>query len=769
MDDFKSSAPRRPVKNNRRFLKRCITCLLIAVLVVSACLPISAAADNYASSDISGAESGDIANSWRYTDGSLSSQASTDSAIATLSSASTLATYSTTWITSDKDVAYGIDVSKWQGDIDWATVKSAGQVDFAIIRCGYGQNRESQDDEYWYTNADACTKYGIPFGVYLYSYADTVEKAKSEAEHVLRLIEGYDLSYPVYYDLEESDIRSSLSKTEIADIAEAFCEVIEAAGYEVGIYASYDWFTNYLTDSRFDQWERWVAQWNYTGCTYSGDYTMWQCSNNGSVKGISGAVDLNVDYGAGLKAVENVKATRITSSSATISYDKVTNADGYEIQFYYNGEWHHYVNTGYTSKEWSGFTPSTTYTMRVRAYRFSGSNIIYSPNWSDTYTFTTADDGYANLSTVTNVTASNTTTNSAVISYDKVSDADGYEIQFYYNGAWHHYVNTGYTSKEWTGFDDSTKFTFRVRAYRIINDTIIYSSNWSSTAYFSTKPLQVTGVEASDLADDGTSVTLTWDAQSNADGYTIYRLIGSTWTAIDTISGSSNNSYTVSGLSAGTSYSFKVRAYKTGTGNLGAFSDTLTVTTLVSESSIPAVTNVAASNTTTNSAVISYDKVSGADGYEIQFYYNGAWHHYVNTGYTSKEWTGFDDSTKFTFRVRAYRIINDTIIYSSNWSSTAYFSTKPLQVTGVEASDLADDGTSVTLTWDAQSNADGYTIYRLIGSTWTAIDTISGSSNNSYTVSGLSAGTSYSFKVRAYKTGTGNLGAFSDTLTVTTK
>ena len=366
------------------------------------------------------------------------------------------------------------------------------------------------------------------------------------------------------------------------------------------------------------------------------------------------------------------------------------------------------------------------------------------------------------LPAVRNVKVTNITSTSATISYNKVSGADGYEIQFYLNGKWKHYVNTGYYSKTWSGLSTSTKFQMRVRAYRIINGSIYYSENWSSTASFSTKPTKVTGIKTANRAADGRSITLSWNAQTNADGYTVYRLSGSSWTATATISGGSNNSYTVSGLTPDTSYSFKVRAYKTGTGNLGAFSDAHSTSTLVNGSSIAQVKNIVTSNTTDNSVNIAYDRVSGADGYEIQFYLNGEWKHYVNTGYYSKTWSGLSTSTKFQMRVRAYRIIDGTIVYSTNWSSTASFSTKPTKVTGVKTTARSENGTSLTLTWNAQTNADGYTVYRLSGSSWTAIATVSGGANNSYTVSGLTPDTSYSFKVRAYKTGTGNLGAFSD-------
>ena len=241
--------------------------------------------------DIDYIEKNDLANSWRFADGKPIEQ---QSRARTLSRA-----VPTTWPQIEDAVGYGIDVSQWQGSINWSKVKNDG-VDFAIIRCGFEQNYSDQDDDYWHTNAKACEKYGIPFGTYLYSYAQNTAAARSEAQHVLRLIEGYDLSYPIYYDMED-DVQEKLSKTQLADIAEAFCDTIEAAGYEVGIYASKNWFDSKLTDSRFSQWDKWVAQWNSTGCTYDGDYTMWQCSDAGKIDGISGTVDLNVDFGAAIR------------------------------------------------------------------------------------------------------------------------------------------------------------------------------------------------------------------------------------------------------------------------------------------------------------------------------------------------------------------------------------------------------------------------------------------------------------------------------------
>ena len=246
------------------------------------------------------AEKQDMANSWRFKNGERIIQ---DSSMLNARSARAI----TPWTNIDGKfynskgdiiegvVAKGIDISQWNGNVDWATVKKT-DVNYAILRCGFGMDQSDQDDTKWKQNADACTKNDIPFGVYIYSYADTVERAISEAQHVLRLVKGYKLTYPIYYDLEETSVRKSVSKSGIAKIAKAFCDTIEAAGYRVGIYANTDWFENYLTDPVFDNWTRWVAQWNYE-CTYSGTYKMWQCTDNGQVNGINGAVDLNMDFG----------------------------------------------------------------------------------------------------------------------------------------------------------------------------------------------------------------------------------------------------------------------------------------------------------------------------------------------------------------------------------------------------------------------------------------------------------------------------------------
>ena len=181
-----------------------------------------------------------------------------------------------------------IDVSEHQGKIDWEKVKP--QIDGAILRSGYGSDYTNQDDEQFKRNADECTRLGIPFGVYLYSYADSIEKAKSEAAHVLRLIKGYKLSYPVYLDLEESGTSEGAVERVIV-----FGDIIEKAGYWCGIYANLYWWEMILKKG-LERFTKWVAQYN-VACEYDGaNLDIWQYSSKGRIDGIGGNVDMNECY-----------------------------------------------------------------------------------------------------------------------------------------------------------------------------------------------------------------------------------------------------------------------------------------------------------------------------------------------------------------------------------------------------------------------------------------------------------------------------------------
>lgn len=195
-----------------------------------------------------------------------------------------------------KILARGIDVSSHNGLLDWNIIKP--QIDYAILRVGYGMDIKSQDDSRFERNAAECERLGIPFGTYIYSYATSLSSAESEARHMLRLMKGKKSSYPVYYDLEDENTLGKQSNADIAKFAERFCDMLEDEGYFVGIYANLYWYRSRLTSPVFRRWTKWIAQYNKE-MTYGDTVGMWQHTDKGRLNGLSGYFDLNecyVDY-----------------------------------------------------------------------------------------------------------------------------------------------------------------------------------------------------------------------------------------------------------------------------------------------------------------------------------------------------------------------------------------------------------------------------------------------------------------------------------------
>ena len=230
-----------------------------------------------------------VENSWRYEDGQLVDEDafSEEGGIALLSMD----------ILPDGAAAQGIDVSEHQGRIDWDAVKASG-IDFAILRVGFGAPSFGGRVDYQFNrNISECERLGIPYGVYIYSYAFDNQQAADEASMVIDCLSGHNPRLPVYYDLEDNKIIADGRQSGIASRAQTFCNKISAAGYKSGIYANLNWFNNILTDPVFKSgsWDHWIAQYN-SQCDYTGNYSFWQYKSNGKVPGISGNVDMNYAY-----------------------------------------------------------------------------------------------------------------------------------------------------------------------------------------------------------------------------------------------------------------------------------------------------------------------------------------------------------------------------------------------------------------------------------------------------------------------------------------
>lgn len=184
-----------------------------------------------------------------------------------------------------------IDVSTWQGNIDWSKVKADG-VQGAIIRAGFGKVASQKDNKFErnYTNAKAV---GMPIGAYWYSYATSVADAKKEAQVCLSILKGKQFEYPIYYDLEDPSM-TGCGKSVLTQIATTFCETLESAGYYVGIYSNPNWLKNYLDYNTVKKYTLWLAHWGVSEPSY--ECGLWQYSSSGSVSGISGRVDMNWGY-----------------------------------------------------------------------------------------------------------------------------------------------------------------------------------------------------------------------------------------------------------------------------------------------------------------------------------------------------------------------------------------------------------------------------------------------------------------------------------------
>lgn len=215
----------------------------------------------------------------------------------------------------------GIDVSKWQGKIDWAKVKAYG-IQFAMLRSSFGWGEKNKDVcfEENYANAK---KAGVPIGAYHYSYAKTPEEAIKEADFCLSVLKGKTFEYPIAFDMEESSV-AALGKEKVSAIADAFCSRMEANGCYVMIYANLNWFQNYFTEEIFKKYDIWLAQWS-SKITLNRTVGIWQTTSKGSVTGISGNVDLDIAYKdypsiiktAGLNGFSSVKKPENNKANTT--------------------------------------------------------------------------------------------------------------------------------------------------------------------------------------------------------------------------------------------------------------------------------------------------------------------------------------------------------------------------------------------------------------------------------------------------------------------
>ena len=206
----------------------------------------------------------------------------------------------------------GIDISAHQDDIDLATLKAKNQLDFVIIRAGYGT--QGAIDKKFKRNVELCRSLGIPVGFYWYSYALNIEGAKKEAKAFIKAISPYkDITkFGAWFDMEDADDYKKMngmpSNQILRQMCVTFCEMVEEAGFYTGVYASLSWFKNQLKGKELDKYDKWVAQWptfngrqegldtNPNDVTTSINTHLWQFTSDGRFSGYNGGLDTNYAY-----------------------------------------------------------------------------------------------------------------------------------------------------------------------------------------------------------------------------------------------------------------------------------------------------------------------------------------------------------------------------------------------------------------------------------------------------------------------------------------
>ncbi|MCD8383219.1 MAG: hypothetical protein LUC30_10005, partial [Clostridiales bacterium] len=650
---------------------------------------------------------------------------------------STAASYSHSSRFNGYTITKGIDVSKWNGTINWSKVKASG-ISFVIIRCGYrgASDGTLYTDSMFETNIKGALAAGLEVGVYVYSQAITTSEAKAEANLALQMCAGYSFTLPIVLDYEYYTTTSgrlataSLTKTQRTNICLAFCDTVDAAGYGAMVYANKsmledDVYAQQIVDAGY---EVWLAQWR-SSATYSGTYTYWQYSDSGSVSGISSpSSGVDVDYRYELPS-PTITLTYCAATGVRLAWSNVSLADSYVVYRRVSGEtaWTK-LGTVSSSDErtWLDETAvaGTTYEYVVRAcdgsilspYQRTGTEVDYEPEFS--------------------LASAKQTSSGVQLTWSASSDYDSYQIlrRSGYSGSWTTVATITDVSK--TSYLDTTELT----SGTLYSYTIVGVSNGAKDDY-DTYGIQLTWIGAPGLVSASsykTGMKVTWSAVSGADGYRVYRRVNGSWTLLSVITGSSNVSYYDSDATAsGTSYTYTVRAYQGSI--LGPYSSSGISGTRV------ATPTLISAGMSGSSMKIQWNAVSGATTYYI--YRKTSSSGWSKIGTTSSGATSYLDSTATSGTVYTYTV---RAIVSGNmsWYDESGVSGLYLGTVSLKYASRIDSG--ITVTWNAVSGATTYAVYRKTGisgswkrvatvttTSYSETETLSSTEKYYYTVRGL--------------------------------
>lgn len=564
-------------------------------------------------------------------------------------------------------IQQGIDVSYHNGTLDWSTIKAAG-VDFAILRAayrGYGTEGTLVRDAKFAEYMQGAMSQGIPVGAYIYSQAITTAEAVQEANYILNIVRGYSLDLPIVFDYEFAGVKTGrldsawssgkLNKSKMTDIALAFCDTIKNAGYDAMVYANKTFLSKNLDHEVIENagYKIWLAHYT-TNTNYTGDYKIWQYTSSGKIPGIANKVfDCNFMY------------------SGTISMSlKISNIPNQIYQGYDVSPSVTVTNGG------TVLTESTDYTVTYQNNSGIGTATV-NVFGAGIY------DGYINLTktfnivpdTVKNMQISEAGTNTVDLSWSPVSGADGYTVQILKNGKWVSVGNFVGTSAQISGLLPGSVNYVRIAAYASSNGKT-YIGNYNTAVKIETT---VGAINPRVSAYANNFVTLTWDKQTAANGYEVFKYDASSkkYVLYKNITNPNTNTCKVTGLASNSKYNFKVRAYQIDDSEktYAPFGAVVSQYTSIAKSNLNS-----AKSTSKKKIKASWSKVGGASGYQVMWstYKNFSKNYKtksVKAKYSSKTVTTAQSKRVYYVRVRAYKTINGKKVYSP-WSNTKKVKTK---------------------------------------------------------------------------------------------
>lgn len=564
-------------------------------------------------------------------------------------------------------IQQGIDVSYHNGTLDWSTIKAAG-VDFAILRAayrGYGTEGTLVRDAKFAEYMQGAMSQGIPVGAYIYSQAITTAEAVQEANYILNIVRGYSLDLPIVFDYEFAGVKTGrldsawssgkLNKSKMTDIALAFCDTIKNAGYDAMVYANKTFLSKNLDHEVIENagYDVWLAHYT-TNTNYTGDYKIWQYTSSGKIPGIANKVfDCNFMY------------------SGTISMSlKISNIPNQIYQGY-------------------DVTPSVTVTNGGTVLTEGTDYTVAYQNNSGIGTATVnvfgagIYDGYINLTktfnivpdTVQNMKISEAGTNTVDLSWSPVSGADGYTVQILKNGKWVSVGNFVGTSAQISGLLSGSVNYVRIAAYASSNGKT-YIGNYNTAVKIETT---VGAINPRVSAYANNFVTLTWNKQTAANGYEVFKYNASSkkYVLYKNITNPNTNTCKVTGLASNSKYNFKVRAYQIDDSEktYAPFGAVVSQYTSIAKSNLNS-----AKSTSKKKIKASWSKVGGASGYQVMWstYKNFSKNYKtksVTSKYLSKTVTAAQSKKTYYVRVRAYKTVSGKKVYSP-WSNTKKVKTK---------------------------------------------------------------------------------------------